>query len=108
MIHAPRLLQGRTGGLSNQFHKILVAAGLAKKRSHHSTGKGRSASRKLNEVSFHSLRHTATSQLKAAGISDAIAREFVGHDSEEVSNSYTHIPTDILRKAARKLPDILE
>jgi len=48
------------------------------------------------------------SQLKAAGVSDAIAREFVGHDSEEVSNSYTHIPTDILRKAARKLPDILE
>jgi integrase len=58
--------------------------------------------------SFHSLRHTATSQLKAAGVSDAIAREFVGHDSEEVSNNYTHIPTDILRKAASKLPDILK
>jgi integrase len=100
--------QGRTGNLSNQFHKILVAAGLAEKRSHHSTGKGRSAARELNDVSFHSLRHTATSQLKAAGVSDAIAREFVGHDSEEVSNSYTHIPTDILRKAARKLPDILK
>ena len=70
--------------------------------------KGRSVARELNEVSFHSLQHTATSQLKAAGVSDAIAREFVGHDSEEVSNNYTHIPTDILRKAARKLPDILE
>jgi len=34
--------------------------------------------------------------------------EFVGHDSEEVSNNYTHIPTDILRKAASKLPDILK
>jgi integrase len=100
--------QGRTGTLSNQFHRILVSAGLAEKRSHHSTGKGRSASRELNEVSFHSLRHTATTQLKSAGVSDAIAREFVGHDSEEVSNSYTHIPTDILRQAASKLPDILE
>jgi hypothetical protein len=33
--------RGRTGKLSNQFHKILVATGLAEKRSHHSTGKGR-------------------------------------------------------------------
>ncbi len=100
--------QGRTGNLSNQFHKILVAVGLAEKRSHHGTGKGRNASRKLNDVSFHSLRHTATTQLKAAGISDAIAREFVGHDSEEISNSYTHIPTEILREAAKKLPDIFK
>lgn len=98
--------QGRTGNLSNQFYKILVTAGLAEKRSHHSTGKGRNAPRKKNEISFHSLRHTATTLLKAAGVSDAIAREFVGHDSEEVSNSYTHIPTDVLRQAASKLPDI--
>jgi hypothetical protein len=41
-------------------------------------------------------------------VSDTIAREFVGHDSEEVSNNHTHIPTDILRKAAGKPPDILE
>ena len=100
--------QGRTGNLSNQFHKILVAVGLAKKRSHHGTGKGRGASRELNDVSFHSLRHTATTLLKAAGVSNAIAMEFVGHDSEEVSNTYTHIPTDILREAAKKLPDIFK
>ena len=98
--------QGRTGNLSNQFHKILVAAGLAKKRSHHSTGKGRSAAREQNEISFHSLRHTATTLLKAAGVSDAIAREFVGHESAAVSKDYTHIPIDTLRQAASKLPDI--
>jgi len=100
--------QGRTGTLSNQFHKILVDAGLAKKRSHRSTGKGRSASREQNDISFHSLRHTATTLLKAAGVSDAVAREFVGHDSAAVSQNYTHIPTDTLRKAANKLPNILK
>ena len=73
--------QGRAGNLSNQFHKILVAAGFANKRSHHSTGKGRDASREQNEISFHSLRHTATTLLKAAGVSDAITREFIGHES---------------------------
>lgn len=98
--------QGRTGNLSNQFYQILVAAGLAEKRSHHNTGKGRNSSRKKNEISFHCLRHTATTLLKAAGVSDSVAQEFVGHDSEEISNTYTHIPTDVLRQAASKLPDI--
>jgi integrase len=100
--------QGRTGNLSNQFYKILVAAGLAEKRSHHGTGKGRDASREQNEISFHSLRHTATTLLKAAGVSDAITREFVGHDSAAVSQNYTHIPTETLRQAASKLPDVLK
>ena len=106
--HATVQRQGRAGNLSNQFHKLLVAAGLAEKRSHHSTGKGRDASREQNEISFHSLRHTATTLLKAAGVSDAITREFIGHDSPTVSKQYTHIPTATLRQAANKLPNILK
>jgi integrase len=94
--------------LSNQFHKILVAAGFADKRSHHSTGKGRNVSREQNEISFHSLRHTATTLLKSAGVSNAVAREFIGHDSPTVSKQYTHIPTDTLRQAGNKLPDIFK
>ena len=100
--------QGRAGNLSNQFHKILVAAGFAAKRSHRSTGKGRNVSRERNDLSFHSLRHTATTLLKSAGVSDAVAREFIGHDSALISKNYTHIPTDILKKAAAKLPDIFK
>jgi integrase len=98
---------GRVGNLSNQFYKLLVSAGLAAKRDHHRKGKGRSAARELNALSFHSLRHTATSLLKAAGVSDAVAREFIGHDSPTISKQYTHIPTDSLRQAASKLPDIM-
>lgn len=97
------------GNLSNQFYNVLVAAGMAKKRSHKADPKklkGRSAKRKQNEVSFHSLRHTATSLLKRAGVSDAVAMEFVGHDSASVSRNYTHIDTETLRHAAAKLPDI--
>ncbi|TAK99859.1 MAG: hypothetical protein EPO07_10510, partial [Verrucomicrobia bacterium] len=100
--------QGRAGNLSNQFHKILVDAGYATKRNHHSTGKGRNVAREPNEISFHSLRHTATTLLKSSGVSDAVAREFIGHDSAAVSKHYTHIPTDTLRKAAKKLPDVFK
>jgi integrase len=99
------------GNLSNEFYNILVSAGLAKKKTHKAdpeNRKGRSAKREQNEVSFHSLRHTATSLLKSAGVSEAVAMEFVGHDSKSVSRQYTHIDTDTLRLAADKLPDVTE
>ena len=94
------------GNLSNQFFNILVSAGLAQKKTHKSTGKGRAAKREQNEVSFHSLRHTATSLLKSAGVSDSVAMEFVGHDSATVSRQYTHISTEALKHAASRLPDV--
>ena len=100
---------GRATQLSNQFYELLTSAGLAKKRTHQADAdakKGRSAKREQNPLSFHSLRHTATSLLKAAGVSDAVAMEFVGHDSATVSRNYTHIDTATLRQAAAKLPDI--
>jgi hypothetical protein len=43
-----------TGTLSNQFHKILVAAKLAEKRTHEKKGKGRSATRAPSVLSFRS------------------------------------------------------
>jgi len=105
-IHETARRHQHAGNLSNQFYAILVAAGLAQKKSHKTAGKGRSAKREQNEISFHSLRHTATSLLKSAGVSDAVAMEFVGHDSKSISRQYTHIETSALRQAADKLPDV--
>ncbi|MFA5192212.1 MAG: tyrosine-type recombinase/integrase [Verrucomicrobiia bacterium] len=96
----------RVGTLSNQFYDILVEAGLAEPRKHRKTAEGRDAARPVSEISFHSLRHTATTFLKAAGVSDALAREIIGHDSEAVSRGYTHLSTADLRKAIDKLPDL--
>ena len=94
------------GPLSNQFYEILVTAGMMPKRSHKSQSKGRDSKRQLNEISFHSLRHTATSLLKNAGVSDVIARDIIGHDSAAVSQNYTHIEMGAKRAALAKLPDI--
>ena len=96
----------RTGALSNQFREILVAAGLVEPRGHESTGKGRSQAREPSEISFHSLRHSAVTMLKAAGVSDFIAREIVGHESAAVSRQYTHLTTDDKRAAMQRLPDV--
>jgi integrase len=99
---------GGTSALSTQFHSILASAGLVKARAitHTSTGKGRDAPRERSQISFHSLRHTATSMLKNAGVSEAIARDIVGHESAEISRHYTHIEESAKRKALAKLPDV--
>jgi integrase len=98
----------RTGTLSNQFRDILVDAGLVEPRGHEATKKGRSQARETSEISFHSLRHSAVTMLKASGLSDFIAREIVGHESSAVSRQYTHLSTDDLRNAMQRLPDVTE
>jgi len=96
------------GHLSNGFHSILEEAALvkARKASHAATGKGRTAKRAVSELSFHSLRHSAVTFLKASGASDVMAREIVGHDSASVNRSYTHLATEDLRPAIDNLPDV--
>jgi integrase len=96
----------RSGALSNQFHDILSDAGLLEKRTHASSGKGRSNRRRLNELSFHALRHTATSLMKNAGISPAIVQDIIGHESPEISAHYTHIEGAAKRRAIESLPDV--
>jgi len=96
----------RSGALSNQFYDILREAGLVEQRTHAGTGKGRSNRRQLNELSFHALRHTATSLMKNAGISPAIVQDIIGHESPEISAHYTHIEDSAKRRAIMSLPDV--
>lgn len=96
----------RTGTLSNRFYEILVDAGLAPKRSHSKRATGRDTKREPSPLTFHSLRHSAVTLLKAAGVSNALAMEIVGHETEAISRGYTHISTDDLRREMAKLPDL--
>lgn len=96
--------------LSNQFYDLMATAGLVAARDHQKTenGNGRSSRRRQSEITFHSLRHSATSLLKRAGVSNAIAQDIIGHDSEAVSRNYTHIDDATKRKALNKLPDVTQ
>ena len=98
------------GALSNQFADILANAGLIEARSHkvedETKRKGRDTRRNVSEISFHSLRHTAVSLLKTAGVSSAVAEDLVGHDSAEMNRHYTHIEAPAKRAAVDKLPVI--
>jgi integrase len=96
----------RVSTLSNQFHRIMADAGLVEPRNHKSLGKGRDTRRAFNELSFHALRHTATSLFKNAGVSPAIVADIIGHDSPAISAHYTHIEDATKRRAVDLLPDV--
>jgi integrase len=81
-------------------------AGLRAKLNHQGRGIGRAAKRAPSQLSFHSLRHTAVSLLKDAGIPQAVVQEFIGHDSEQMSALYTHVGREALERAAAALPEI--
>jgi integrase len=103
ILHAQN---GRVGTLSNQFSDLLVACGLRGPQPHRSRGIGRTGKRSGLELSFHSLRHTAVSLLKDAGIPDAVVMALVGHESAAMSHRYTHVGKEALSKAAKSLPEI--
>lgn len=100
----PSLAGRPPGTLSGQFHQILVDAGLAGSYNTHNGTRG--DKRGQSDLCFHSLRHSITSLLKNAGVSDSIAMDIVGHDSADVSRNYTHIEMRSKRDAMDKMPDV--
>lgn len=103
----PRMVKNSDGSmLSRQFGDLLATAGLLKERKHSGGKGGRAVKRAVSELSFHSIRHTATSMMKNAGTSPAIVQDIIGHDSAEMSAHYTHIESDMKRQALNSMPDI--
>ena len=102
-------VQGKSGHLSNWFADLLSAAGLREKKKHRKTdedGVGRGRGSSAGGLSFHCLRHTAVTFLKEAGIPAAVVMEMIGHDSEAMSQHYTHVGKEALEKAADSMPNL--
>jgi integrase len=92
--------------LSHEFVNLLASVGIRQQVSHKRSGKGFGVRRASSELSFHSLRHTAVTVLKEAGIPQAVVQELIGHDSQQMSALYTHVGQEALEKAAAALPEI--
>jgi integrase len=99
---------GAVKTLSRQFYELLADTGLTTPKVHRQseTAPGRDGPRELSPISFHSLRHTATSLMKNAGINASVVMDIIGHESEAISAHYTHIDEDTKRAALNSLPDL--
>jgi integrase len=90
-------ISGRSG-LSKQFAGIMAQAGVDQKQVQSSE------KRKFSALSFHSLRHSFSSDLANAGISADVRMKLTGHKSEGVHQRYTHVQLEPLKKAIAALP----
>jgi integrase len=96
---------GKSGTLSNQFADLLALAGLRKKKAHRATtGEGRDGRHDNEQLSFHSLRHSAVTLLKEAGIPAAVVQKLIGHESAQISELYTSVGEESLTRAAAAFP----
>lgn len=99
--------------LSNIFGRILYQCGLiakdplsAGKKYKKQEGNGTETRRHVNELSFHSLRYTATTMLHDAGVPPALVQAIVGHDSREVHEGYIDFGSREFTQALEKLPEL--
>lgn len=89
-------------GLSAQFIEIMKHAGIDRKELR----SGDDRQRAQFARSFHSLRHSLTSNLANLDVPEEIRRRIVGHDSPDVHAKYTHTERETLARALEKLPSI--
>lgn len=107
--HAARYETTGSGWFSQRFYDLLlVKAGLARVRPHRPNGGSRGGKRKVNEVSFHCLRHAYVSTLAALGQNQQVVKALAGHAGDLINDLYTHVPPEVLHKAVAALPDIRE
>lgn len=102
----PKLATKSSARLSEGFRSVLADAGLAEPPNKRSTGKGRHAAREVNELTFHSLRHSFVSILKSTGANEAVAMALAGHETKAISQQYTHLDDATLRAAMDKMTDV--
>ena len=87
-------------GLSSKFKRICRDAGVDVQSVQ---GSG---ARMQNRRTFHALRHSFTSALANAGVSEELRMKLTGHKSKAVHKRYTHHELETLRTAVGHLPSL--
>lgn len=57
----------------------------------------------IKDLVFHDLRHTATTWLDEAGVTEAVKKNIVGHSSDVVHQKYNNLSSDILMSVKEKI-----
>ena len=99
---------GTRVGLSTSFTKIMEDAGVSRGKASRvlAEGEKRGAGKTTYERGFHSLRHTFTSWLRNAGVSEEDRMALTGHSTRESHAIYSHEDESALRDAIAKLPSL--
>jgi integrase len=92
---------GGTYGLSIAFSQLITAAGIQNRLIRQGgTGKGRS----LRGLSFHSLRHTAATQVFNSSVHKDVTRRVTGHADDRILDRYIHADLEAIKAATQLIP----
>ena len=101
---------GSRAGLSKAFNGIMGAAGVDRGKPSRvaadeviEAGESKLKGRVTYERGFHSLRHTFTTWLRAAGVSEEDRMLLTGHSTRDAHSIYSHADESVLRGAIDKL-----
>ncbi len=98
----PSLAQRLISPLSKHFRKLMIEARIEQRVVRERSKSGRS----VNALSFHSLRHSFSSILANAGVSEERRMALTGHTTRAIHRGYTHHELERLRDAIAVLPSI--
>jgi integrase len=95
-------------GLSDTFTGIMAAAGVDRGKPSRviEEGQDKGAGRITWEKGFHSFRHTFTSWLRNAGVSEEDRMALTGHSTRESHQIYSHADEKAGQDAIAKLPSL--
>jgi integrase len=97
----PTLAQRTASVLSKQFAELITLAHIERGLLRERTTK---SNRSVSALSFHSLRHSFSSILANAGVSEELRMTIVGHTTRDMHAKYTHHELERLRDAIALLP----
>ena len=89
-----------SGKLSLEFHELLKEHGFIENMNNAPRHGDR---RRQADLSFHSLRATAVTALRLAGVPSDLCRVIVGHDSEEIERVYFRPDSAAIAEAMKHL-----
>ncbi len=72
------------GSIKNAFNRAVIKA-------------------KIDDFTFHSLRHTFASQLVRDGVDLYVVQKLLGHSSPKMTQRYAHLREDMLKDAIKKI-----
>lgn len=101
----PALARRATGGhagLSNEFNRLMLKAGIRVPVGAEKQGKGR----QFRALGFHSFRHTLISNLANADVPAEVRKEIAGHTSDDVHRRYVHLDLQLQRNAVAMIGSI--
>ena len=91
--------------ISKTFREtILPRVGIVQPYDKRTEGKG--VGRKLAAYSVHSLRHSLSTWLNDAGVTDLMRLRLVGHENEDVNRNYTHTEMTQAAREIEKVPSV--